>query len=242
MIIPRITLALIAFLPGVIAASRPGGRQGSRTLEARVSEADRRHVIPPVGVLTRLDIAPRTGGVSVLVGPTPIVDSMSLSGGKQPRPFIRNDIHPRCVDSTSPECQLFRAAIVPGQDWDPSLLRNEVAARTAFRYLVPRIGLDESSSGDLAEFLRRTLLAKVLFVKFGVLFVGAAKAKEILDTVEPSRVIPEGLDEIMLITAARKRPLPDILAALRSVQSYSSSPMSDAIMLLGKSGERVHPA
>ena len=118
-----------------------------------------------------------------------------------------------------------------------------MAARTAFRYLVPRIGLDESSSGDLGEFLRGTLLAKLLFVKFGVLAVESAKVKKILNEVEPSRLVPEGLDETKVITAARKRPLPDILTAFETVMSKDSpSPMSDAIVLLGTSGESVHPA
>ena len=242
MIIPRTTISLIAFIPGLISTSKHVEGQIARTLKVRWSEPGRRPVIPRMDDVTPLIIAPLREEHAAPVEAIPNWDSLSSFEREQLRPYIRNGAASMCADYASPKCQLFRAALLPGQDWDPVLLENEAAARTVFRYLVPRIGLDESSSGDLAEFLRRTLLAKVLFVKFGVLFVGAAKAKEILDTVEPSRVIPEGLDEIMLITAARKRPLPDILAALRSVQSYSSSPMSDAIRLLGKSGERVHPA
>ena len=230
MIIPRITIALIAFLPGLISAPRPG--VGPRRVIRRMED------------VTPLVIEPPREEHVVPVEPTPSGDSLSVFEWKQLLPYLRNDIPSMCFDFTSPECQLFRAAILPGWRWDSSLLKNKAAARAVFDYLVPSIGLHRPplSWGVLGKFLRRTLLAKVLFIKFGVPAVRTVKARAILNAVEPSRLVPKGLNEKMLINAARKRPLLVILAALRSVQSYSSSPMSDAIMLLGKSGERVHPA
>ena len=145
-----------------------------------------------------------------------------------------------CVDNTCRTCRIFRAMILPGRSWEPSDdAIDDAAAQSVYRQLAARVVtpacMEGSDCGALKTLIEReSRLARAMFIKYGIpdIVKAGGDPVKLLTALEPSHVEPWSISGARMSRIIATRTLRDILEVLRSIPQYSTSKISDALLLI----------